>query len=135
MTTTSSLPFSFPFDKEVLSRFSPFVDSAGTFARGAYEATSASTRASMKGMQEVGQTMVAQLKDQVSLTVETGKKLTEARSFDTAMSIQSDYVKSAFEKNVKNFNDLSDLYTDTLIEALAPITQQVKKANKSGKSA
>ena len=45
----------------------------GSFARGAMEAGTASTRASVKGMQDAGQTMMAHFKEQMSLSVETGK--------------------------------------------------------------
>lgn len=133
--TTASSRFAFPFDKDLFAGFSPFADSAGSFARTAFETTSTSTRASVKGMQEMGQSIAAQMKDQMSLTVETGKKLSKADSLEDAMSIQTEYVKSAFEKNVKGFNELSDLYTDAFVETFAPLVKQAKKAAKASKSA
>lgn len=104
-------------------------------ARGAMEASTASTRASVKGMQDAGQTMMAHFKEQMSLSVETGKKLAEAGSFEDAMTIQTRFVKSAFENNLKGFSELSELYAETMREAFSPIAKQAKKAAKSTKTA
>jgi len=133
MTATSSSPFSFPFrgfDSDAFSGLIPDQDALGTFTRGAMEASSASTRASVKGMQETGQAIMGQLKQQISLSVETGKKLSEAGTFSEAMTVQTDFVKSAFENHINGFNELADLYTETLSEAIAPLAKQAKKAAK-----
>lgn len=106
----------------------------GTLARGAMEASTASTRASMKGMQDAGQTMMAHFKEQMNLSVETGKKLSEAESLEDAMSIHARYMKSAFENNLKGFSELSELYADTMREAFAPLAKQAKKAAKTAKA-
>ena len=132
--TAPSSPFAFPFapfNADAFTGFFPASDSMGTLARGAMEASTASTRASMKGMQDAGQTMMAHLKTQMNLSVETGKKLAEAESIEDAMGIQTRYVKSAFENNIKGFNELSELYSDTLRETFAPMAKQAKKAAKS----
>ena len=113
----------------------PDTETVGTFARDTVEASTASTRASVKGMQDAGQTLVGILKDQVSLSVEAGKKLAGAGSFQDAMEIQTGFVKSSFDTNVRGFNDLADVYTDTLIEAFNPFVKQAKKAAKATKSA
>lgn len=133
MTATGSA-FAFPFsalNSEAFSSFMPNNDSMGAFARGAMEASTASTRASVKGMQDAGQTMMGHLKQQMNLSVETGKKLAEAESVEDAMRIQTGFVKSAFENNLKGFNDLSELYTETMRETFAPIAKHAKKAAKS----
>lgn len=134
MTAAPSSPFAFPFpsfNAEAFTGFFPSSDSMGTLTRGAMEASTASTRASVKGMQDAGQTMMAHLKTQMNLSVETGKKLAEAESLEDAMSIQTRYVKSAVENNIKGFSELSELYSDTLREAFAPLAKQAKKAAKS----
>ena len=133
MTATSSSPFAFAFrgfDADAFSGFLPDQDAIGTLTRGAIEASSASTRASVKGMQEAGQAIMGQLKQQISLSVDTGRKLTEAGSLTEAMSVQTDFVKSAFENHINGFNELADLYTETLSEAIAPLTKQARKAAK-----
>lgn len=137
MTTTPS-SFAFPFrafDSEAFANFLPNQDSMGTLARGAMEASTASTRASVKGMQEVGQTMMDHLKQQMALTVETGKKLSEAGTLSEAMTVQTGFVKSAFENNLKGFGELSELYAETMREAFAPLAKQAKKAVKSAPKA
>lgn len=137
MTAATSSPFSFPFsafNPEAFSGFFPESDSMSALARGAMEASTASTRASVKGMQDAGQTMMAHFKDQMTLSVETGKKLAEAGSIEDAMTIQTRFVKSAFENNLKGFNELSELYTETMRDAFSPIARQAKKAAKNAKA-
>lgn len=138
MTATSSTPFTFPFSSfsaDAFSSFFPDTDAVGSLARGAMEASTASTRASVKGLQDVGQTLMSQMKNHVNLSVETGKKLAEADSLEDALKIQTGYVKSAFENNLKGFNELAELYTETMQEAFAPLAKQAKKAAKSAKTA
>ena len=77
---------------------------------------------------------ISSSKSQIKLSVDTGKKLAEADSLSDALTIQTGYVKAAFEKNVNGLNDLADLYTDTLIEAFAPLAKQAKKAAKNAKA-
>ncbi len=134
--TAASSPFTFPF-----SAFNPDTftnvftdnDSMGALTRGAMEASTASTRASVKGMQDVGQTMMAHMKQQMTLSVETSKQLAEADSLEAAMRIQTGFMKSAFENNLKGFNEMSELCTETLRETFAPLAKQAKKAAKSAK--
>lgn len=134
----ASTPFTFPFnafDTEAFSNFFPATDTVGSLTRSAMEASTASTRASVKGMQDAGQTLMAHMKEQMNLSVETGKKLAEVTSLEDAMTIQTGYVKAAFEHNLKGFAELSELYTETLREAFAPLAKQAKKAAKTTKSA
>lgn len=134
MTATPSSPFTFPFkafDSEAFAGFFPNQDSMGTLARGAMEASTASTRASVKGMQEAGQALMDHMKQQMALSVETGKKLSEAGTLQEAMTVQTGYVKTAFENNLKGFSELSEVYAETLREAFAPLAKQAKKAAKS----
>ena len=138
MSTATTSPFTFPFsafNTDAFSGFFPESDSVGALARGAMEASTASTRASMKGMQDASQTLMAHFKEQMNLSVETGKKLAEAGSIEDAMSIQTRFMKSAFENNLKGFSELSELYSDTMREAFAPLAKQAKKAAKTAKSA
>ncbi len=138
MTSASSSPFAFPFttfNSEALANFLPDTDSIGSVARGAMEATTESTRASVKGFQDAGQTMMGHLKDQMALSVETGKKLSEADTVSDAMTIQAGFVKSAFENNIKSFGELSEVYADTMRAAFAPLAKQARKAAKSAKPA
>lgn len=133
---TSTSPFQMPFtafDTDMFESFFPMNDSMGTYARGAVSATTESTRASMKGMQDVSNTMIAQMKEQMTLGVETSKKLAATTTLEDAMSVQASYMKTAFEAGVKTFSELSELYADTMREAFAPIAKQAKKSAKAAK--
>ncbi len=135
--SVASSPFSFPFSafsNETLAGFMPSNDSMSTLARGAVEASTASTRASVKGMQDASQTMMSHAKEQMTLTVEAGKKLSEVTSLEDALSIQTGFMKSAFENNLKGFSELTELYTETMREAFAPLAKQAKKAAKTAKA-
>jgi len=134
--TATGTPFTFPFKAFDTGAFtSAFTDndSMSALARGAMEASTASTRASMKGMQDVGQTMMTHMKQQMTLSVETTKKFAEADSFEAAMRIQTGFMKSAFENNLKGLSEMSELYTEALRETFAPLAKQAKKAAKSAK--
>lgn len=138
MTATPSSPFAFPFrgfDTDAFAGLFPNQDSMGTLARGAMEASTASTRASVKGMQEAGQAVMDHLKQQMALSVETGKKLSEAGTLSEAMTVQTGFVKSAFENNLKGFNELSEVYADTMRETFAPLAKQAKKVAKKAADA
>ena len=125
-----SLPFP-AFNTEAFNKFFAVPESVGDFARDTMAAGTQSTKASVKGMQDAGSTVLRQMKDQVALTVETGKKLAEAGSIEDAMDLQTGYVKTAFEASLKGFTELSDLYADTVREAFAPLAKQAKKAAKA----
>ena len=138
MTTTSSSPFGFSFrgfEPEAFLKFFPSADTVRSYAREAVEASTDSTRASVKGMQDAGQTLVDLVREQVSLSVETGKKLSGVGSIQDAVDLQTEFVKSSFDTNVRGFNELADVYTDTLIGAVNPFVKQAKKAAKASKSA
>ena len=136
--TTAGSPFTFPFNALKADTFTNAFadnDAMGSFARGAMEASTASTRASVKGMQDVGQTIMAHMKQQITLSVETSKKLAEAGSIENAMRIQTGFMKSAFENNLKGFSEMSELYAEAMRETFAPLAKQAKKAAKSAKHA
>lgn len=126
--TTSTFPM---FNTDMFTNFFPMPEQMNGFAKHAMEASTESTRASVKGMQEVGSTMMSHMKEQMNLTVETQKKLAEVSSLQDAMSIQANYMKAAVEANIKGFSELSELYADTMRECFAPIAKSAKKASKA----
>ena len=133
--TATDTPFTFPFKAFNTDAFTNAFtdnDAIGSLARGAMEASTASARASMKGVQDAGQTMMTHMKKQMTLSVETTRKFAEAGSIEDAMRIQTGFVKSAFENNLKGLNEMSELYAETLRDTFAPLATQVKKtANKA----
>ncbi len=124
------MPFT-AFTPESFTKYMPMPESMTALTQDAVSASTESTRASMKGLQEAGTTMMRQAKDQVALSVETGKKMSEVSSVEDVMALQASFVKSAFEANMKNFTELSELYTETMREAFAPLAKQAKKAAKA----
>ena len=136
MTSAASSPFKLPlgvFNTESFANFLPNTDSAAVMARRAMEASSASTRVSVKGMQDAGQALMSHFKDQMALSVETGKKLSEAGTLADAMTIQTGFVKSALENNMKGFGELSSLYTEVLRESFAALAKQAEDVAETAK--
>ena len=130
MSDTSSSSFKFPFrglNADAFTNLLPNTDAVSSFARDTVEASTASTRASVKGMQDAGQTLFGIFKEQASLSVETGKKLVSAKSLQDAVNIQTEFVKSSFDNNVRGLNNLADVYTDTFVEAVTPLANQARK--------
>lgn len=132
--TAFTSPFQ-SFNADTFTKFFTVPDSMSSFARESMAATTKSTQASVKGFQDVSTTVLRQFKDQVTLSVETGKKLADVDSVESAFEVQSAYVKSAVEANMKGFTELAGLVSDTMAEALAPIAQQTAKATKTAKAA
>lgn len=133
---TNTMPFQMPFasfDPEAMTKLFPMNGSVGSMARDAVNATTESTRASMKGLQEVSSTMMAQMKEQMTLGVETSKKLAETKTVEDAMSVHAGYMKSAFEVGLKSFSELSELYAETMRDSFAPLAKQAKKSAKAAK--
>jgi len=79
-------------------------------------------------MQDVGGAIMAQMKEQMALSVETGKQLSDVKSLEDAMGLQASYMKSAMEANMKGFAQLSELYATSMRETFAPIAKQMQKA-------
>lgn len=134
MTESSPSRFTLPFrnlDADAFTKYLPNGEGVSTFAREAVEASTASTRASVKGMQDAGQTLFGLLKEHANLSVEAGKKLASVRSFQDAVDVQTEFVKSSFDTNVRGFNELADVYTDTFVEAVTPLANQVRKATEA----
>ena len=132
--TSGTSPFTNPFagfNADAIKCYLPQSDTMNALARGAMEASTASTRASVKGMQEAGQSLMSQMKEQFTLSVETGKKWAEVTTLEEAMKVQTGFIKSAFEANLKGVSQLTELYTDTMREAFAPLAKQAKMATKT----
>lgn len=132
----TTMPFNMPtFDPQMFAGFFPMPDTMSSFAKGAMQASTESTRVSVKGMQDVTSTMMVQMKEQMTLGVETTKKISEAESVQDAMALQAGYMKAAFEANMKNFTALTELYSETMRGAFAPLAKQAKKAAKTAAKA
>lgn len=128
---STSTQFKMPFttmSPDMFANMFQAPDGFGDMAREAMEATTASTRASVKGMQDVGGAMLSQMKAQMALSVEAGKKMSDVKSLEDVMTLQADYVKSAMEANMKGFTHLSGLYADAMRETFAPIAKTMQKA-------
>ncbi len=119
------------FNTDAFSKYFTTPDSFNAMARETIAAGNESTRLSMKGMQTAGATMLRQMKDQVALSVETGKKVSETSSLEDAMALQVSYLQSSLEAGMKGLTELSEQVTGTFREAVSPLMEQATKLSKT----
>jgi len=123
------------FSAEKLSNFFPAGDQVNSLAHHAMETSTNSAQATFKGAQEASQLVIGHMNKQMGLCTETMQKLSSVRSLDDAISLQTQYVSSALDHALNNFSALSELYTDTLREAFAPVSRQARKAARQARTA
>jgi len=91
------------------------------------DAAMESLAASSKGMQ----TLAAEYADYARKSFEQGsgtvEKLIEARSFDRAYEVQSEFFRSAYEGFVAQASKFGEMYTDVAKQAYKPIETYVSK--------
>lgn len=104
------------------------IDSFTKFGKDGAEAAMKSFSVVSSGAQTVATENV----DFVKKSFEEGQKVTEkllgAKTFEAAMQIQGDYVRSAYESLVAQTSKIGQLVVNTSKEAAAPFEGLVKKA-------
>jgi len=133
-------PFPTPFETLTPDMFSKFFampgamnsDSIGALARETMAASTQSTRASVKGLQDTGSALLRQINERTALSVKTGKKLADITSPEDAVAVHADYIRASIEANMKGLSELSTLYADTVREAFMPLAKSTKKPAKKG---
>ena len=81
-----------------------------------------------KGLQELAAETADYSKTSMAHSAETVEKLMGAKSLETAIQIQTDFAKSAFEGFVARSTKINEIVTKIASEAFKPLTQAVAKA-------
>ena len=92
------------------------------FSKQQLEALTAASTTWTKGLQELAAESTDYAKKAFTAGSAVYEKLLGARSVETAIQIQSEYVKQAYEGFVAQATKVSDLYTRVATDALKPVT-------------
>ena len=89
------------------------------------EAMIASMTAAAKGAETVGQRAMAFSKKSLEGQIAAAKALSSAKSIQEAVELQTGFAKAAFESYVAEVNEISELTSSSVKEAMSPINERV----------
>lgn len=98
------------------------------FSKEQLDAASAVGATLTKSVQEIASEVTDYSKKSVETASATFEKLVGSKSIDTAMQVQGDYAKSAYEAFVAQSTKLGELYTGLAKEMFKPVEAAVAKA-------
>ncbi len=110
--------------KEGYEKLAEGVSAAADFQKGSFDAVVASAGAVAKGVEKLTSEQAAFVKSSFENGVETAKAAAASGSVQEALEINSDFLRSSFEKNLNQFNKVSELWVETSKEALAPLSER-----------
>jgi phasin family protein len=108
--------------KEGYDKFAKGFSNLADFQKGTFEAMVASAGSLAKGVEKLTSEQTAFAKSTYEDGVAAAKAAATSKSVQEALDIQSDYLRSAFEKNLGQFNKMADFWISTTKEAAEPIT-------------
>jgi phasin family protein len=98
------------------------------FGKQQFDAMTAATTTLSKGLQEIATETTDYSKKAIEANTAVVEKLLGAKTLDTAMQIQTDFAKSAFEGFVAQTTKLGELYSKLAKEAFKPVETIYAKA-------
>jgi phasin family protein len=97
------------------------------FGKDQFDAASATATTLSKGVQEIAAETTEYSKKSLEDSTAMVEKLFSAKTLDTAIQIQSDFAKSAYEGWVAKATKLGELYTNLAKEAFKPVESAFAK--------
>ena len=97
------------------------IHAAGKFGKDGADAVLKSVGAVSKGTQAAALEVADYAKRALEQSSSAGEKLVGARSLETVMQIQGEFLRTAYESFVSQATRMGELATDTAKEALAPM--------------
>lgn len=110
--------------KEGYDKFAKGFSNLADFQKGAFEAWVASAGSLAKGVEKLTSEQTAFAKATYEDGVAAAKAAATSKSVQEALDIQSEYVRSTFEKNLSQFNKMADQWISTTKEAAEPLTSR-----------
>ena len=104
------------------------VEEIQKFGKQQLEAASAATASLSKGLQEIAAEASDYSKKALAANTSVVEKLLGAKSVETAIQIQTDFAKSAYEGFVAQATKVGELYAKIAKEAFKPIETVYAKA-------
>jgi hypothetical protein len=100
----------------------PSFEDFQNFSKQQLEAFTAASTTCMKGLQELAAESTDYAKKAFTASSAVYEKLLGARSVESAIQIQSEYVKQAYEGFVAQASKVSELYAKVASDAMKPVT-------------
>jgi len=104
------------------------VEEIQKFGKQQLEAATAVTTSFSKGLQEIATETTDYSKKAIAANTSVVEKLLGAKSIETAIQIQTDFAKSAYEGFVAQATKVSELYAKLAKDAFKPIESAYVKA-------
>jgi phasin family protein len=104
------------------------VEEMQKFGKQQLEAATAATTTLSKGLQEIATETSDYSKKTIAANTSVVEKLLGAKSIETAIQIQTDFAKSAYEGFVAQATKVSELYAKLAKETFKPIESAYVKA-------
>jgi phasin family protein len=98
------------------------------FGKQQFEAATAATTTFSKGLQEIAAETTDYSKKAIAANTTVVEKLLGAKSIETAIQIQTDFAKSAYEGFVAQATKFGEIYAKLAKEAFKPIETAYAKA-------
>jgi hypothetical protein len=106
----------------------PNFDEMQKFSKQQLEAVSAATANVAKGLQEIAAESSDYSKRAFAASSAVVEKLLGAKSVETAIQIQTEYAKSAYEGFVAQASRINEIYVKLATEAFRPVESALVKA-------
>lgn len=103
------------------------------FSKDQMDTATAAATSLTKGVQQIAAEATDYSKKSLETSSQFVEKLFGAKSLDTAIQIQSDYAKTAYESFVAQATKFGELYTSLAKDAFKPVEQAVAKAQSVAK--
>lgn len=110
--------------KEGYEKFSQGMSTFADFHKNSLEAFMVSAGALAKGAEKAASDQSAFLKTSYEEGVAAAKAAATSKSAQDALEIQTDYFRTAFERNLGQLNKMADLWLSTTKEAAEPLTER-----------
>lgn len=98
------------------------------FGKDQMEAATAASTTLTKGFQQIATESTEYSKKSLETAAAAFEKLIAAKSVDSAMQVQTEYAKSAYEAFIAQSKKLGELYTGLAKETFKPVEAAVAKA-------
>ena len=106
----------------------PTIEDFQKFSKQQLEAVNAAATTVAKGLQEIATESSEYSKKSFAASSAVVEKLIGAKSVETAIQIQTEFAKSAYEGFVAQANKLNEIYTKLAAETFKPVETAFAKA-------
>lgn len=110
--------------KDGYEKFAKSLNSLTDFQKGSFEAMIASTTAFTKGFEQAASAQAGFVKEQYDDAVALAKAASVAKSAQETIELQTEFARTAFERNVALVTKLAEHWNGVAKEASEPMTKR-----------